>query len=74
MKVARTDTTTQKSMSCRDCIWKFQCSHTYRCSNYSPMSEEGDNEYINEIVESERDDFREAWFEYVGFSDEDFMF
>lgn len=51
--------------TCDTCYDKDVCGCGVACSHYSPLGDEAEDAVLQELVESERDAFREAWFEYV---------
>lgn len=50
---------------CRTCYFGDKCSCLSLCSNYCPISEDAEDERIEQLTHDEYDDYRNAWLEYI---------
>lgn len=50
---------------CRDCYYGNVCPSKKTCADFSPITEEGEEAVLDEIIETRRNEFREAWNEYI---------
>lgn len=48
--------------ACDKCLWYEQCQLDEVCEHYTPVDE---GEYIDEMIEEGRYEFREEWFDYI---------
>lgn len=56
--------------ACDKCLWCEQCLSDEVCEHYAPVDED---EYIDEMIEKGRYEFRKEWFAYIN-QDEQFIF
>jgi hypothetical protein len=48
--------------ACDKCLWREQCLSDEVCEHYTPVDED---EYIDEMIEKGRYEFRKEWFAYI---------
>lgn len=50
---------------CADCYFGDKCNCLSECSNYCPITEDADDERIEQLLREEYSDYRSAWLEYI---------
>lgn len=56
---------TKLNPKCENCYFKYNCHHDEECDCYTPVGDEAENTYIDELVEAARAEYRSSWFEYI---------
>lgn len=51
-------------MKCNKCCFRDECDHSWNCAYYTPI-DETDDEIYGRIVERDRNEYRNAWYEYI---------
>ena len=51
-------------MRCNKCYFKDECEHKWNCDYFTPIDETDDDIY-GRIVQRDRAEYREAWYEYI---------
>ena len=55
----------QMRRRCKNCIHYEVCNERKVCEDYYPLYEEMNDDQIDNVVESRRQEFRLAWHEYI---------
>lgn len=64
---------TKQAISCRKCMWFDQCDSGEMCEHYTPLNGHSDS-YYEILIESERDEYRNDFIEYIGEFNEDLYY
>ena len=51
--------------NCRNCLFYDKCTHRFVCDNYTPSSEDAEEEALNTYIEEQRIEFNEEWRRYT---------
>lgn len=54
-----------RKLSCLHCLYSDLCGRKCVCKYFAPLDDEGESALIDLLVEEERIEYREAWFDYV---------
>lgn len=52
---------------CADCYFFDVCSSNRVCSDYTPVVEQDDYNYIDNLIEDNRARFYDEWIKYISF-------
>ena len=55
-----------KCQNCENCYYGDVCPNERVCEGFDPITEEGEDELISELIERERKEYHEAWNTYIG--------
>lgn len=58
---------------CSNCYYRDMCEQEEPCDDYTPIDESAEDEEIAEMIEERRQEYYEAWFEYIKENDEYFF-
>lgn len=50
---------------CIDCYYYDVCPKYEACDDFTPITDEGEDAVIEEIIEQGREEYRAAWNEYI---------
>ena len=55
------------NVKCTDCYFFDGCRSLdeYNCDDFYPSDENVEDEAIDNMIEDDRDEYREAWFKYI---------
>lgn len=55
---------------CKDCYYGSICPSAEACEDFTPITEEAEDEAIEEIIERGREEFRTDWNTYISANQE----